>query len=108
MIERCEHFSEIRATEPATADCAECRALGESWNELRVCLTCGHVGCCEDSKHQHALNHFRSTGHPLISSLEKNENWVWCYEHEKYFDPIPNLPRPRGALRSLLSRWFAK
>lgn len=73
---------------------------------LRVCMTCGHVGCCEDSKYAHALAHFKDTGHPMISSLEGHDTWGWCYVHARYFDPMPGrLPRRRSALRSLLGRF---
>ena len=70
MIQRCEHFDDIQQVMARTAGCEGCEALGCKWTELRVCLTCGHVGCCEDSPHQHALHHFESTGHPMIASLD--------------------------------------
>jgi uncharacterized UBP type Zn finger protein len=105
MTDRCEHFAEIRAVAPRTAGCEECLAAGTRWNELRVCLTCGHVGCCEDSPHAHALAHFNSTGHPMIASLERDETWGWCYVDRRYFDPMPGpLPRRRSVLRTLLAR----
>jgi hypothetical protein len=52
---------------------------------LRVCETCGHVGCCDDSKNKHATEHFRATAHPVISSLEPGEDWRWCYVDEMLF-----------------------
>ena len=102
---RCEHFAEIRDVAPRMAACEECTALGTRWNELRVCLSCGHVGCCEDSPHAHALAHFRATGHAMIASLSRNESWGWCYVHGRYFDPMPPLAfRRRSPLRRLLDR----
>src|SRR3954467_12353127 len=89
MIEPCEHFSAIRKVDARTRGCEECLAMGATWTELRVCLTCGHVGCCEDSTHAHALQHFNATGHPMIASLERGDTWGWCYAHHRYFDPMP-------------------
>ena len=98
--------------QPVTARaraCEECAAIGAEWNELRVCLTCGHVGCCEDSTHAHALQHFKATGHPLIAPLERGETWGWCYLDRRYFD-LPQSLRPKrrspltGALGRLLKR----
>lgn len=60
-------------------------ATGQKWVALRVCLSCGHVGCCEDSPGAHALEHFQSTAHPIIRPLERDERWTWCYPHNRYF-----------------------
>jgi Zn-finger in ubiquitin-hydrolases and other protein len=58
-------------------------ALGDSWPELRMCLQCGHVGCCDKSKNKHAREHFRQSGHPLTQPYkERGMNWVWCYVNE--------------------------
>lgn len=62
--------------------CEECLKSGDSWVHLRLCLTCGHVGCCDSSKNKHATKHFASTNHPIIKSFEKDENWLWCYVDE--------------------------
>ncbi|MDI9918899.1 UBP-type zinc finger domain-containing protein [Rhodococcus sp. IEGM 1379] len=62
--------------------CQECAELGEdTWSHLRICLSCGHVGCCDSSPHQHATNHFQETGHPVMRSHEPGESWRWCYVH---------------------------
>lgn len=107
MTKPCEHVSEIGQVTPRASGCEECRALGEHWNELRVCLTCGHVGCCEDSTHAHAFRHFDTTGHPLIASFERGETWGWCYIHRRYFDLAPELrPRRRSALAAVVARFF--
>lgn len=109
MTERCEHFSELRDVSAGTNGCEECIALGASWNELRVCLSCGHVGCCEDSQHQHALQHFNTTGHPMIASFEPDETWGWCYVHRRYFDPMPvRVPKRRFGLAALFGRLFKR
>ena len=103
--DRCEHFDAIRAVAPRTRGCEDCLAIGSSWTELRVCLTCGQVGCCEDSKHAHALQHFDATGHPMIASLERGQKWGWCYVDKRYFDPMPTtLPRRRSRIRALVDK----
>ena len=56
--------------------------MGAGWVHLRICLSCGHVGCCDSSPNRHATAHFRSSGHPLIRSLEPGEQWSWCYEDQ--------------------------
>ena len=53
--------------------------MGDTWVHLRLCRTCGHVGCCDDSKNKHATKHFKAIGHPIITSLEPGEDWSWCY-----------------------------
>ncbi|MGX9789369.1 UBP-type zinc finger domain-containing protein [Mycobacterium sp. MMS18-G62] len=78
----CEHLAaDVVEPQPRTpGTCQECDELGEdTWAHLRMCLTCGHVGCCDSSPHQHASEHFRRTGHPVMRSAEPGENWRWCY-----------------------------
>lgn len=76
----CSHVSEIRPVTPGSPDsCLECLALGDRWVHLRICMTCGHVGCCNDSKNRHATMHFHATGHPIIQSFEPGESWRYCY-----------------------------
>jgi uncharacterized UBP type Zn finger protein len=109
MTELCEHFSDLRPVTALSRGCEECLALGAPWNELRVCLACGHVGCCEDSEHQHALEHFKATGHPLIAPLERSETWSWCYDHRRYYELSPELrPKRHSALAALLARIFTR
>jgi uncharacterized UBP type Zn finger protein len=106
MSENCEHFGEIRRVAPRTHGCEGCLARGAAWTALRICLTCGHVGCCEDSPHAHALQHFNATGHPMIASLTRGESWGWCYVHRRYFDLAPEfLPRRRSRLAALFGRF---
>src|SRR5260221_2295530 len=107
MTDRCEHFSDIQNVDARSNGCEGCLALGDRWTQLRVCLTCGHVGCCEDSKNAHALAHFNATGHPMISSLEHGDTWGWRYVHRRYFDPMPGpLPKRPSMLASVLGRLF--
>jgi uncharacterized UBP type Zn finger protein len=104
--EYCEHVSEIQPVAPGSKGCEDCLAIGAKWTELRVCLTCGHVGCCEDSEHAHALAHFNSTGHPMIAPLARSETWGWCYIHRQYYDPMPGTRSgPRSAFAALLGRF---
>jgi uncharacterized UBP type Zn finger protein len=109
MTDRCEHFSDIQSVDARTNGCEGCVALGDRWTQLRVCLTCGHVGCCEDSKNAHALAHFNATGHPMIASLERGDTWGWCYVHRRYFDPMPGpLPKRPSILASVFGRFFKR
>ena len=75
----CTHLGNIRETRPRAAGCEECLKTGSSWVHLRLCFTCGHVGCCDSSPNRHATKHSSQTNHPLIRSLEPGENWAWCY-----------------------------
>jgi hypothetical protein len=77
----CTHLDHVHVTElPASVDgCEECLAAGGKWLHLRICLECGHVGCCDDSPSRHATAHAHDTGHPLIRSLEPGEEWSWCF-----------------------------
>jgi uncharacterized UBP type Zn finger protein len=89
-LESCEHAAEIQIYEPRSADgCEECVKNNYKWVHLRLCLSCGHVGCCDSSVHKHATRHFHASAHPIIASLETNENWAWCYPDER-FVPLPN------------------
>jgi len=64
--------------------CEECLQTGSSWVHLRLCLACGHVGCCGNSINKHGTEHFHSTGHPVIKSYEPGENWKWCFVDETF------------------------
>ena len=80
----CAHLDQIRVTQlPAAVDgCEDCLAIGGAWLHLRICLGCGHVGCCDDSPNRHATAHGSSSGHALIRSLEPGEEWSWCFVDE--------------------------
>jgi len=77
---------------PSALGCQECLELGARWVHLRLCLTCGHVGCCDDSPNRHATKHFHATQHPVIKSFEPGEDWAWCYVDEQTADSIPAFP----------------
>ena len=83
----CTHLDHVRITElPEAVDgCEDCLAVGDGWVHLRICLECGHVGCCDSSPNRHATAHARGTAHPIIRSLEPGEDWSWCYLDEVAF-----------------------
>jgi Zn-finger in ubiquitin-hydrolases and other protein len=78
----CTHLNSVRHATPSGNGCVECLAMGDTWVHLRLCRTCGHVGCCDDSKNRHARKHSAGTGHALISSFEPGEDWSWCFIDE--------------------------
>jgi CPA2 family monovalent cation:H+ antiporter-2 len=78
----CAHLDRIRAVHPSAPGCEECLRMGDEWVHLRICLTCGHVGCCDSSKNKHATKHFHATTHPVMRSLEPGDTWGWCYVDE--------------------------
>jgi uncharacterized UBP type Zn finger protein len=80
------HLSAAHHVEPTGSGCQECLRLGMRWVHLRVCLTCGHVGCCDSSFGKHATKHFHSTQHPIVESFEPGEEWGWCYVHEDFVE----------------------
>jgi uncharacterized UBP type Zn finger protein len=83
----CDHIREVLAhlqaadegVEPQSEGCRECLESGDPWVQLRLCLSCGHVGCCDSSINRHATKHFHHTRHPVIQSFQPNEEWGWCY-----------------------------
>ena len=82
MSKTCSHLKSVRTSTANSDGCEECLALGDTWVHLRLCRTCGHVGCCDDSKNRHATQHFHATHHPIITSIEPGEDWSWCYVDE--------------------------
>jgi CPA2 family monovalent cation:H+ antiporter-2 len=82
----CTHLGTLRAVVPTSPGCEECLASGQSWVHLRLCMTCGHVGCCDSSKNKHATKHFHATKHPIARSIEPGEDWGWCYVDQMELD----------------------
>ena len=88
MQTACAHLDQIKNLPARTPEgCEECLKSGDWWVHLRLCLTCGHVGCCDSSPNKHATKHFHSTNHPVIRSFQPGENWGWCYIDEVELDP---------------------
>ena len=75
----CSHLDVIRDVAPSARGCEECLKVGSPWVHLRLCRTCGHVGCCDDSPLRHARAHFEQSGHPIIEGYDPPEGWGWCY-----------------------------
>jgi uncharacterized UBP type Zn finger protein len=84
---QCSHLDQIQEVTPSAAGCTDCLKTGDRWVHLRICLVCGYVGCCNNSKNKHATKHFQATKHPLIQSFEPGENWVWCYLDQIVMEP---------------------
>ena len=84
----CSHLDQITPDVKPSTDkgCEDCIKTGDTWVHLRMCLTCGHVGCCNSSKNQHAQKHFSQTSHAIMKSLQPEENWKWCYIDQVYID----------------------
>ncbi|MGA7122167.1 MAG: UBP-type zinc finger domain-containing protein [Polyangiaceae bacterium] len=80
----CDHAAQatIHEVKRPGAGCEDCLRIGGRWVHLRECLSCGHVACCDSSPNRHATKHFKSSGHPIMTSLEPGETWVWCYVDE--------------------------
>jgi uncharacterized UBP type Zn finger protein len=83
----CAHLDQITITGPPApvAGCEECLKIGGRWVHLRMCESCGKVGCCDDSPNRHASKHYAESTHPVIRSIEPGENWSWCYVDEVAF-----------------------
>jgi uncharacterized UBP type Zn finger protein len=90
----CTHLTAIRPVEPRTDGCEECLQTGSDWLHLRLCLSCGHVGCCDQSPGRHATKHFHQRNHPIVRSFEPGETWLWCYVDELFMEPEPPELRP--------------
>ncbi len=87
-MQSCEHVKLIQNVTPNTKGCEECLKTGDRWVHLRICLTCGHVGCCDSSKNKHATKHFHAAGHPMVKSLEPGEVWGYCYADDIFYEEI--------------------
>ena len=80
--QHCKHLNSVKPVTPSGDGCVECLISGDPWVHLRLCRTCGHVGCCDDSKNRHARKHAASTRHPIITSFQPGEDWSWCFVDE--------------------------
>ena len=87
MAKHCTHLDQIENVKPQTPDgCEECLKSGDPWVHLRMCLVCGHIGCCDSSKNTHATKHFKATKHPVIQAYKSGDEWEWCYIDEMYIE----------------------
>jgi uncharacterized UBP type Zn finger protein len=90
----CDHLQAFelprrRPVVPSALGCEECLETGDPWVHLRLCMTCGHVGCCDDSPNRHATRHFHETRHAVVKSFEPGEQWAWCFVDGELVDEIP-------------------
>ena len=85
MSDTCTHLDQVAEVEPSGAGCAACLRIDGRWVHLRVCMSCGEVGCCDSSPNRHATAHHHETGHPIVQSYEPGEDWWWCYDDELAF-----------------------
>ena len=85
----CTHLDHVHRVTPSAEGCEDCLKTGDSWVHLRLCLECGHVGCCDSSPNRHATGHYRGTHHPIIQSFERGEGWGYCYPDELFFEEAP-------------------
>jgi uncharacterized UBP type Zn finger protein len=83
----CTHLDAVEIPRPPSdvPGCEDCLRMGGRWVHLRMCATCGHIGCCDNSPNRHATAHHNDTGHPIITSAEPGEDWSWCYVDELMF-----------------------
>jgi len=102
MPELCSHLSNLEKPDrapvtPSGHGCKECLESGSEWVHLRLCMVCGHVGCCDSSPQKHATKHAHRTKHPTIRSYEPGEEWAYCYPDDLTVDELPMLPGEAAA-----------
>jgi uncharacterized UBP type Zn finger protein len=91
----CGHLDAIADVLPSSDGCEDCLRIGGRWMHLRMCMSCGHIGCCDSSPNRHATAHFHEhSDHPLIRSYEPGEEWWWCYVDEIAFETDDDEPSP--------------
>ena len=88
MAQTCEHMTQIEQVTPSAEGCEDCLKMGGRWVHLRLCETCGHVGCCDSSPNRHATKHFHATRHPVIKSFEPGEDWGYCYVDDLFVESL--------------------
>jgi len=93
----CGHTGAIAAVRPSAPGCEDCLRTNDRWVHLRICMTCGHVGCCDDSPNRHATAHFHATGHPIIEGYDPPEGWGWCYVDDVMVE-LPDQTPQRGPI----------
>lgn len=88
-MDYCEHIAAILPVEPSARGCENCLKIGGTWVHLRLCESCGHVGCCDNSVNRHATKHHNTSRHPIIRSFEPGEVWGYCYIDDLFFESLP-------------------
>jgi Zn-finger in ubiquitin-hydrolases and other protein len=100
MAHECVHAGGIRDVTPSALGCEECLKIGSPWVHLRLCRTCGHVGCCDSSPNRHATKHFHKTRHPIIEGYDPPEGWGWCYITRLFWTSADAPRRTTGRSRA--------
>ena len=92
----CSHLDQVAEVAPSGNGCEDCLRIGAHWVHLRMCLSCGNIGCCDSSPNRHATAHFHEQQHPIIQWYEPGEDWWWCYIDEIAFrvDDGPSFAHP--------------
>lgn len=88
-MDYCYHVGAIVEVTPSANGCEDCLKMGGQWLHLRLCESCGHVGCCDSSPNRHATAHFKSSHHPIVRSFEPGEEWGYCYIDDMFFETLP-------------------
>jgi len=88
-MQYCEHIKEMREVTPSADGCEDCLKIGGRWVHLRMCESCGHVGCCDNSPNRHATKHYNATQHPIVRSVEPGEEWGYCYPDDEFYEALP-------------------
>lgn len=88
-MQYCEHVNQIADVTPSADGCEDCVRIGGRWVHLRLCETCGHVGCCDSSPNKHATEHYHATQHPVVKSFEPGEEWGYCYPDDQFYERLP-------------------
>lgn len=86
MSGTCTHLGQIADVSPSSEGCEDCLRIDGWWKNLRMCMTCGHVGCCDSSPNRHATAHYNQEQHPIVQSYEPTDSWWWCYLDEVVFE----------------------
>jgi uncharacterized UBP type Zn finger protein len=96
VADACTHIDAAEDVTPSSDGCEDCIPMGSRWVHLRVCMSCGHVGCCDSSPNRHATAHFHESSHPIIQSYEPRDDWWWCYVDEVAFavEGAPKFSHP--------------
>jgi hypothetical protein len=103
MTERtCHHLPAVRTVTPGSLGCEECLKSGDEWVHLRLCRSCGHVGCCDDSPNRHARLHYEETGHPIIEGYDPPEGWGFCFPDDRFVE-IPDQTPQKGPIPQFVS-----
>jgi hypothetical protein len=97
MTKHCTHLGQVLRVTPSALGCEECLKTGDEWVHLRLCRTCGHVGCCDDSPNRHATKHFHATAHPVIEGYDPPEGWGWCFVDKLMLD-LPDTTPQKGPI----------